>query len=345
MSIEIESSCFENEVYENHSVSCIGGRDENQDCCYSVMTPRGFLVIVSDGMGGMNGGATASKLAVETISEYVNMPSMEDDIEDSNKLVLTKAICKANSRIMDEAENDSSLSGMGCTVTAVLINDDLATLAYVGDSRIYQLRSGKKVFRTFDHSMVFEMVRKKIITEEQARLSAQSNIILRALGQKEDVQVDTFEQPYDKGDIFLLCTDGIWGTMSEKELIRRVCEKKRPKVVMESLARNIHQNAMAKGGGHDNLTAAMIVTSKNSKIRNKMEKKLKMALIIASTLLLVSIVACAILVVKCTKYERSPIVEQLDSLNVNVLNGNEAMMMDSDSTFVTLKFKKHIINK
>lgn len=340
MSIEIESSSFNNEVYENHCVSCIGGREENQDCCLPVMTSRGFLVIVSDGMGGMNGGATASKLAVETISEYVNLPKQEDDIEDSNRLVLTKAICKANSRIREEAENNPSLQGMGCTVTALLINEDVATLAHVGDSRIYQLRSGKKVFRTFDHSLVFEMVKKKIITEEQARLSAQSNIILRALGQKEDIQVDTVELTYDKGDIFLLCTDGIWGTMPEKELIRRVCIKKQPKVVMETLARNIHHDAMSKGGGHDNLTAAMIITTKNSKTRNKMEKKLKLALMAISFLLLVCGVLCINWGAKYRAYKHSAIVEQLDSLKINMINVKNATVIDSTNpSSVVLKFE------
>lgn len=88
---------------------------------------------------------------------------------------------------------------MGTTVTVLLINEEKATVAYVGDSRIYQIRKGRKIFRTFDHSMVFRMVKKKIITEEQARLSAQSNIILRAVGLKPDLDVDVFDLPYDKG--------------------------------------------------------------------------------------------------------------------------------------------------
>ena len=239
MTNDIETYGADNPLFLNNVVSCIGGREENQDSCSISETRRGLLVIVCDGMGGMTGGAIASAEAVKIIRDYVSKPVSEDDIEDDNKSTLIQAVSSANAALLAIQENNPGLRGMGTTVTALLINEEKATIAYVGDSRIYQIRKGRKIFRTFDHSMVFEMVKKKIITEEQARLSAQSNIILRAVGQKPDLDVDAFDLPYDKGDLFLLCTDGVWGTMSEKELIKRVSERQHPKVVTETLAMNM----------------------------------------------------------------------------------------------------------
>ena len=277
-------------------------------------------------MGGMTGGAIASAEAVKVIRDYVSKPVSEDDIEDDNKSTLIQAVSSANAALLAIQENNPGLRGMGTTVTVLLINEEKATVAYVGDSRIYQIRKGRKIFRTFDHSMVFEMVKKKIITEEQARLSAQSNIILRAVGLKPDLDVDAFDLPYDKGDLFLLCTDGVWGTMSEKDLIKRVSERQHPKVVTETLAMNIHNDALRAGGKHDNLTAALVKTTKDSKLRSKMEDKIKKAFCVCLILLIVSVVANVTFCSKLrrvTKEEKTPIekmdgtVENLDSTKSN----------------------------
>lgn len=298
MANEIESFGLDVSAFPNNAVSCIGGREENQDSTTIRETRRGLLVLVCDGMGGMAGGATASAEAVKAIADYVSRPESDDDIDDDNRITLIKAISEANIKLRKLQQETPALEGMGTTVTALLINEEKATVAYVGDSRIYQIRDGKKVFRTFDHSMVFQMVQKKIITEEQARLSSQSNIILRALGQKDEVDVDAFDLPYDKGDLFLLCTDGIWGTLPEKELIKRVKSKQHPKVISESLAMNIHNDAIRRGGGHDNLTAAIVKTTSDSKLRSDMEKKMKKALFASLALLLISLVCNIVLIVK-----------------------------------------------
>lgn len=326
MTNDIETYGADNPLFLNNVVSCIGGREENQDSCSISETRRGLLVIVCDGMGGMTGGAIASAEAVKVIRDYVSKPVSEDDIEDDNKSTLIQAVSSANAALLAIQENNPGLRGMGTTVTVLLINEEKATVAYVGDSRIYQIRKGRKIFRTFDHSMVFEMVKKKIITEEQARLSAQSNIILRAVGLKPDLDVDAFDLPYDKGDLFLLCTDGVWGTMSEKDLIKRVSERQHPKVVTETLAMNIHNDALRAGGKHDNLTAALVKTTKDSKLRSKMEDKIKKAFCVCLILLIVSVVANVTFCSKLrrvTKEEKTPIekmdgtVENLDSTKSN----------------------------
>ncbi len=264
--------------------SRIGGRSENQDSYGYQDTPFGFLITVCDGMGGGPGGKTASSIAVNEIIGGV----MNGDPDNSPKNVLLKAINRANLAILDKVTETPELKGMGTTCTAVLINDNSAIVAYVGDSRVYQLRNHHKVYRTFDHSMVFELVKQKVITEEQARLSEQSNYITRALGLKAELEVDITELPYEKGDLFLLCTDGIHGSFPEDELLAMVMKKGNLGQIVDDIATAVDGNGRKKGGGHDNLTLAVIETQKNSILKEKMNTRTKLifagivALLVAS---------------------------------------------------------------
>lgn len=261
-----------------------GGRNENQDSAGTKETPLGTLIVVCDGMGGMQGGSTASQTAVKSILEFM----LHADSQSNPTMTLIKAIRNANMAVWKESQNNPELRGMGTTVTALLLSPKSAIVAYVGDSRIYQLRKGKKVFRTFDHSMVFEMVKKKVLTEEQARLSAQSNIIMRALGIQADVKVDTAELPYYKGDRFVLCSDGFWGAMPEAEFINMLSAENSLDRILESTANAVEVTGRKKGGDYDNLTAAIIEMNQNSKIKPKMTKLAKILLAALSALLIIS---------------------------------------------------------
>ena len=153
------------------------------------------------------------------------------------------------------------------------------------------IRGGKKAFRTFDHSMVFELVKQKVITEEQARLSAQSNVITRALGMKPDLEVDVLERSYDKGDRFVLCSDGIHGSMPEKELLKLVANRRSSLgAVVDDIATYVDNLGRSNGGHHDNLTLAIIETKINSKLKEKMSRLAK-NLILALSILCVASVA------------------------------------------------------
>ncbi|MBW9198615.1 serine/threonine-protein phosphatase [Bacteroidales bacterium SW299] len=266
--------------------SRIGGRKENQDSAGIKKTPLGYLIVVCDGMGGMQGGSVASQLAVQKIFETVSAA----DKQANPSMTLIKAIRNANMAIIEEGKKTPELQGMGTTVTVLFLTPRSAIAAYVGDSRIYQLRKGKKIFRTFDHSMVFEMVKKKIISEEQARLSAQSNVILKALGVKLDMEVETIELSYQKGDRFVLCTDGFWGAMPEDELIRFLSEKKSVDKILDSTANVIESIGRSSGTEYDNLTAAILEMNCNSTLRKRMKKSTKILLFILSLLLVGSIV-------------------------------------------------------
>lgn len=249
--------------------SRIGGRTENQDSYGYHDTPFGLLVVVCDGMGGGPAGKTASSMAVSEILAGV----MECEVDTAPKDVLQKAIQRANRALLDAIVESPELFGMGTTCTALLLNEKSAIMAHVGDSRIYQLRRHGKVFRTFDHSLVFDLVKQKVITEEQARLSDQSNIITRALGMKPELEIDIEERPYKKGDRFLLCTDGIHGTMPEKELIALATQRGELGKVVDGIAAMVDENGKNNGSEHDNLTLTLIETKDKSKLQEKMKNK------------------------------------------------------------------------
>ena len=267
--------------------SRVGGRNENQDTYGWKQTKLGYLVTVCDGMGGGPGGKTASSIAVREIIPSVDNANCEEDTAD----IIRKAVMLANSAIIEEGTRNRLLQGMGSTATLLLLSDRSAFVAYVGDSRVYQIRDKKKVFRTFDHSLVFDMVKQNVITEEQARLSAQSNIITRALGMGPDLEVDIIELPYEKGDRFVLCSDGIHGTMPEKELIERFSSNKSSlPVVLDDIATYVDNLGRNSGGGHDNLTLAIIETKTKSKLRPKMTKLTKKILLGFILILAISVV-------------------------------------------------------
>lgn len=265
--------------------SRIGGRHENQDCAGVRDTAVGLLVVVCDGMGGMQGGQIASTTAVTTIMSFFDNIDKQAD----PAMALVKSINDANTQIIAKGQEDPNLRGMGTTVTALLKTSKSAIVAHVGDSRIYQFRGGKKVFRTFDHSMVFEMVKKKVLTEEQARLSAQSNVILKALGVKPEVEVECQEIPYLKGDRFILCSDGFWGAMPEDEFIALVTKKLDVKQVLTTTANKVEAIGKEKGGDYDNLTAAIVEIESNSKMQVKMNNLAKTIIGTLAVLLIASV--------------------------------------------------------
>ena len=296
--------------------SRIGGRPENQDSYGWADTPSGYAMTVCDGMGGGPGGKTASSIAVREILAGINEASKDE--EKSN--IIIKAIRRANMAILEAGNEAPALRGMGSTATVLLITPQSAFIAHVGDSRVYQLRGHKKIFRTFDHSMVFEMVAQKIITEEQARLSTQSNIITRALGIKPDVEVSVSEVPYEKGDRFLLCTDGIHGTMPEEELLKLATNRKRTLgAIVDDLATYVDNLGRSSGGGHDNLTLAFVETLNNSILRPSMTKQAKLLIALLGILVAISF---AINMVQCNSKRNLPVpaVTSTDSTKIQQIN-------------------------
>ncbi len=311
--------------------SRIGGRSENQDSYGSSDTPYGFVVTVCDGMGGGPGGKTASSIAVNEIINGIK----EGNQDDTATNIIIKAIRRANLAIIDKGLESPSLRGMGSTCTVLLINKESAIVAHVGDSRVYQLRGRTKIFRTFDHSMVFDLVKQKVITEEQARLSAQSNVITRALGIKPDIKVDTIELPYQEGDRFMLSTDGIHGSVDETTLIEMVSDKKHALgTVTDEIATTIDGKGRNEGGGHDNLTLAIIETKINSKLRSKMNAKTKLLFVAVTLICLLSLVFNGILLGRSNSSATETNValnDSISTLNKEITDQKNALSAAKDS--------------
>ena len=313
--------------------SRIGGRPENQDSYGWKDTSIGYLVTVCDGMGGGVGGKTASTIAVKEI--IAGISEANEDEEVSN--IIIKAIRRANMAIIEAGNADPSLKGMGTTATVLLVSDKSAHIAHVGDSRVYQFRNGKKIFRTFDHSMVFEMVSQGIITEEQARLSAQSNIITRALGIKPDVEVEIHEVSYNAGDRFVLCSEGIHGTMPEEILIKKATSKKNKLgALTDDIATMVDNEGRTSGGGHDNLTIAIIDTKINSKLRPKMTKQVKLTIMGLAVLLIFSF---ALNIAQCSsskKDDKTSLDADTAALN-KIIAEKDSIISAKDKCFAEIK--------
>lgn len=238
----------ENSLYIQSNV---GGRQENEDSYASKQTSLGLLVVVCDGMGGTEGGKMAADLACRTVTNIFS--NMKEDAVNG----IVQAIEKANELIHEKARHTSQ--GMGTTIAALLIGQKAATFFHAGDSRIYLLRKGQVEKRTADHSRVGEMVRRGILNDEQARLSAESHIISKALGIEPTVEVEvTTGISFQKGDRFAVCTDGIWGTMPEELLVEKLGSDEPSETITNSLIQEINSRQFAAGGAHDNMTLAMV---------------------------------------------------------------------------------------
>lgn len=323
----------DDDFFVGFAESRIGGRPENQDSYGARQTKLGFLVTVCDGMGGGPGGKTASTIAVREIITGVEEASEEEETAN----VLIKAIRRANMAILEAGRQEPALQGMGSTATVLLLTQESAYVAHVGDSRIYQIRGKHKVFRTFDHSMVFDLVKQNVITEEQARLSAQSNIITRALGIKPDVQVDVMEVSYEKGDRFALCTDGIHGSMPEQELVKMIGNRKSSMgAVLDDIATLVDNIGRSSGGNHDNLTLAIIEPKVNSKKKQPMSSTTRNMLFALIALLAISI---AFNLIQAFSDSKQPACQPTDSIV------SKESIIQKDTTIEKLKNRVDSLEK
>lgn len=248
-----------------------GGRSENQDNFACSDTPFGLLVVVCDGMGGGPSGASASSLAVQAITQSVTHASQGLMPE----AVLKNAVIEANSLLRHTIKEHPQLAGMGTTCVAVLVTPVLATIVHVGDSRLYLIRNKQLRFRTADHSVVGDMVRKGELTEEDARRAANSNVITRALGISDEVIPEIDKVQLQENDRLILCTDGIWGMVSEKQLVNLLSkEKKLDNLILEIMDGIESIGKQQVNANYDNLTLAIIQTlpqiSNKEKTRQKM---------------------------------------------------------------------------
>jgi PPM family protein phosphatase len=225
-------------------------RSENQDFG-TYTTPReeshshpgGRLLVVADGMGGHRGGATASRLAGETVkAQYLGSETY--DIAQA----LRESLARANARIFSEAQANPDLRGMGTTTSALVVKNNQAWFAHVGDSRIYVVRGDDIRQITEDHSLVASMVREGLLTAKEAETHPRRNVLQRSMGVSEDVEIDV-SGPFDvlKDDVFILCSDGLHGLVKEPEL------KEIAALPIDQAATEYVKRALARGAP-DNVT-------------------------------------------------------------------------------------------
>src|SRR5918999_4707926 len=204
------------------------------------------LFAVADGIGGFEAGEVASRIAIEVLNELEPGSTFEE------------AIGEANRRILAAGRGDERLSGMGTTVVAVRFGgtheEPVAEVAHVGDSRAYLLRGGELSPVTEDHSLVAELVRSGDLTRAQAAEHPQKNLITRALGAEDDVEVDTAVLPVEAGDRFLLCSDGLTDMVPEARIAEILADSPDDP---EEPARALVSAAL-EAGGSDNVTVVVV---------------------------------------------------------------------------------------
>ena len=228
-------------------------RDINQDYYYvskENSIPR--LYILADGMGGYRGGEIASKLAIQTAKSYIenNFKEIPKDKESIIQLV-GSSMEYANMVVYEKSKEIKELEGMGTTLEVCLIYNNKAYIGHVGDSRIYRVR--KEVIRklTKDHSYVQKLVEDKKITREEAKIHPKKNMLTKALGCTPYVEPDLRARNFEKGDIFIMCSDGLTNMVEEKRIYELVKEN-----INEAADKLISEANLA--GGYDNITVIII---------------------------------------------------------------------------------------
>ncbi|MCG8592669.1 MAG: Stp1/IreP family PP2C-type Ser/Thr phosphatase [Proteobacteria bacterium] len=223
-------------------------REANEDACGEFHGVNGSrLFVVADGMGGHRGGATASRVALE---------ALRDSFQTSDKPtpeVLAEAFDSANRQVYQVSADNVELRGMGTTlVTLLLDRGDDAWVGHVGDSRAYRLRAGAIEPLTADHSVVAEMMRRGLLTAEEAAVHPRRNEILRSIGVDSRVEPEMTRVEVQPGDRFLLCSDGLTSLVSDSE-IAAVLEREPPSQAVNTLVELANTR-----GGYDNVTVSIV---------------------------------------------------------------------------------------
>ena len=234
-------------------------REHNEDTIAT--DPDVGLLVLADGMGGYNAGEVASGIAVKTITNLVREGLSREDLGSIDRgtglsrpsIVLRDAITRANKIIYQTARSQAECEGMGTTVVAALFYDNRISIAHVGDSRLYRQRGSQIAQVTMDHSLLQELVDRGFYSPEEAQRAANKNYVTRALGVEPQVEVEVQEHPVDKGDIFILCSDGL-SDMVEDEDIRLTISTFGAN--LDTVAKQLIQLAN-ENGGRDNVSVVL----------------------------------------------------------------------------------------
>ncbi|MFH1809524.1 MAG: Stp1/IreP family PP2C-type Ser/Thr phosphatase [Pseudomonadota bacterium] len=236
-------------------------RSHNEDNLLLVDSEN--LFVVADGMGGHASGEVASQIAIESLKDFFKRTSDNDEVTwpfkeekglkyEENRLVTS--IKLANQRIFETSNSEARLKGMGTTIVSALFTDGTAYLGHVGDSRAYRVRSGAIEQLTEDHSLLNDYIKANKLTPEEIEAFPHKNVIVRALGMRETVQVDISRLDPQVGDVYLLCSDGLSGMLSDPDLQR----------IVDAAGSDLDEACAAliaganENGGVDNITVVLV---------------------------------------------------------------------------------------
>lgn len=243
----------------NTHVGMKRGHNEDNLC----LVPEENLYMVADGMGGHASGEVASQMAVDTVATFFKETSADEDITWPYKMEkgksfeenrLAASIKLANLRIFETASQNAGQRGMGTTLVVLFVSGDAVFYGHVGDSRVYRLRGEDLTQVTEDHSLLNDYIKMKDLTEEEIENFPHKNVIVRALGMKETVQVDVGHEKPEEKDLFLLCSDGLNGMITDATM-RKILLENRDDLEM---ATNKLIEAANEAGGTDNTTIVLV---------------------------------------------------------------------------------------
>jgi PPM family protein phosphatase len=228
-----------------------------------LVSPETSLYAVCDGMGGHNAGEVASRMAIETISAFITRSAVEKEITwpwgldatlsfDANRL--KTAIRLANARVFQAADNREELTGMGTTVVTALVSGDTMTIGSAGDSRCYLVRGGELKQLTRDDSWVSAALGEGILNSDDVERHPLRNVITKAVGARDAIDLDVLEHGLVPGDVVMLCSDGLHGMLGDPEIARIL--QSAPPSLEETSARLV--DAANEAGGRDNVTVVLL---------------------------------------------------------------------------------------
>ncbi len=246
-------------------------RDHNEDAI--AWDPEIGLFVLADGMGGYNAGEVASGIAAKTVSSIVREAYAVQDLDGADKatglrrvsILLRDAIARANKIIYQTSRTQPQCEGMGTTLVAALLYDNRITVAHVGDSRLYRLRSERLERLTLDHSLLQELVDRGFYSPEEAQRATNKNYVTRALGVEPSVEVEIHEHPVQKGDIFILCSDGLSDMIEDEDIHLTITTFG---ANLDTVAKQLIQLAN-DNGGRDNVSVVIAQTTDTFPVRRR----------------------------------------------------------------------------
>jgi len=241
--------------------SDVGRVRENNEDSFRV-APEINLFVLSDGMGGQSSGEIASRLASEAVITHCREAAENPALLFAGRMTagasefgdrLASAFRLANHAVYQAAQGNPALHGMGATLVAVMFAEQRVSVAHVGDSRVYRLRNGHLELLTDDHSFIAEQVRQGHMTEQEAQNSNLQNVLMRAIGVEEEVEVDLNEELFADDDVLLLCSDGLTKELSDAQIAAVLADVEDARAAANQLIKLAND-----AGGNDNITVIVL---------------------------------------------------------------------------------------